>query len=67
MFKGDNLPVFGWSSDWACQKLLTLGFSQHHKCNKCQTLHDGTTHQALPVHDTFSDLYIIKRSQQCHS
>ena len=33
------------------------------KYDKCQTLHDGTTHQVLPVHTTFSDLDHISRSQ----
>ena len=40
---------------------------RHHKCNKCEILHDGTTHQALPVHDTVSDHNIILRSQQCQT
>ena len=45
-------------------KTLTLGFSQAPKCDKCQTLDDGTTH-TLPVHYIFNDLGIILGSQQC--
>ena len=34
---------------------------------KYQTLHDGTTHEALPGHTTFNDLDHILRSLECHS
>ena len=34
-------------------------------CDKYQTLHNGTTHWALPVHAIFSDLDQSSRSQQC--
>ena len=40
-------------------------FLGHYKCDKCQTLHDGTTHWAFPVHTIFIDLDHISRSQQC--
>ena len=39
----------------------------HRKCDKCQTLRYGTTHQALPLHTTFLYLYPISRSQQCRT
>ena len=35
--------------------------------NKCQTLHGGTTHLALPIHSTLNDLYYISKSQHCHT
>ena len=38
------------------QKLLTLQFFGHGNCDKCQTLHDGTTHLALPFDTTFVGL-----------
>ena len=63
VFKGDNLHVFGKSRVWVCWR-LTLGFSWHHKCNKCQTLRGGIAHWASPVHYIFSDIEIISRSQQ---
>ena len=40
---------------------------RHRKCDKCQTLHYGITHQALPVHTTFRYLYPTSRSQQCRT
>ena len=52
------LYMFLVSQVWVCQKLQYLDFLRHHKCDKCQTLHDGTTYRALPVHYTFSDLDI---------
>ena len=53
-----------WSIVCTCQKEYwnLLG---HHECDKCQTLHSGTTHCALPVHTTFSDLDQISWSPQC--
>ena len=42
-------------------------FLRHHESIKCQTLHDGTSHWALPVHYTLCDLDITSRSQQCHT
>ena len=39
-----ELYVFGRSSVWACRKLEHLDILRHHKCYKCQTLHDGITH-----------------------
>ena len=47
------------------QKFSTGSILRHYKCDSCQTLHDGTTNRALPVHTTFSDLDHISRSQQC--
>ena len=43
------------------------GFLRHFKCNKCQTLRDGTAHWTLRVHYTFNDLDIISSSQQCQT
>ena len=37
-----------------------------YKYDKCQTLRDGSTHWALPIHTAFSDLDCILKSQQCH-
>ena len=37
----------------ALQKLLCCNFFRHYEYDKCQTLHVGTTHWALPVHTTF--------------
>ena len=67
MFKGNNLLVFCLSSVWAFQKLEHWDFLRHHKCNKCQTLHGGTSHWALPDHCTFCDLDITSRSEQCQT
>ena len=40
-----------------------IGFTlTPYKCDKCETLHNGTTHRALPVHTTFSDLDHIFKS-----
>ena len=34
-----------------------IGFTlTPYKCDKCETLHNGTTHRALPVHTASSDL-----------
>ena len=38
-------------------------FLGHHRCDKCQTLHDGTIYWAVPVHTTFSDLDHMSKSQ----
>ena len=35
-----------------------------YKCDKCQTLLNGTTHWALPIHTFFHDLDHISRSQE---
>ena len=39
------------------------------KYDKCQSVHEGNTHWALPIHTitTFSDLDYIWRSQQCQT
>ena len=37
---------------------------KHHKCDKWQTLHDGTTPCALPFQASFGDLDRISKSQQ---
>ena len=40
-----------------CVKNMNVAiFVEHYKCVKCQTLYDGTTHSALPVQSTSSDL-----------
>ena len=49
------------------QKLQRCSFLIHCKCDKYQTLHDGTTHWALPIHPTFSDLDRISRSAVLNS
>ena len=48
------------------QKLKHCYFLGHYKYHKCQTLHDGSAHSALPIHTAFSDLDCILKSQQCH-
>ena len=35
--------------------------------DKCEISHGGSTHRALPIHATFSDLDCIARSQQCQT
>ena len=40
---------------------------RYHKHDKYQTLHDGTTPGALPVHTTFNDLDHISRPLQCRN
>ena len=57
VFKGDYQHVFHRSSVWACWKLYHLDLLRHHKCGKCQTVHDGTNLWSLPVLATFSDLH----------
>ena len=42
-------------------------FSDTMNVKKCQTLYDGSTHGALPVHTFFSDLKHISRPQECQS
>ena len=37
-------------------------FPRHYKCDICQTLHDGTSHWAFPVHTTFSDIDHVSKS-----
>ena len=50
-----------------CSKSARKCATLHYKYDKCQTLHDGSTHKALPIHTTFSDLDCISRSQQCQT
>ena len=45
------------------QELTCCDFVRHYKCDKCQTLHDGTAYWALAVHTIFSDLDHISRRQ----
>ena len=47
------------------QKLQLCNFPGHYICDECQTLHDGTTYYALPVHITYNDLDHISRSGEC--
>ena len=42
-------------------------FFRHHKFDHCQTLHEDTSHRALPVHTTYSDLDHVSWSQQCQT
>ena len=37
-------------------------FLRHYECDKCQTLNDSSTHWALPIHTTLSDLDCISSS-----
>ena len=48
-------------------KNFDVAIFSDYKCDKCQALHDGTTHWALPAHTTSSDLYHISRLQQCQT
>ena len=48
----------GWLSE-------CLYFLRHCKYETNQTLHEGSTYRALPIHTAFSDLDCISRSQQC--
>ena len=57
----------GWLSSRKWQKLLHCDFLRPCKNNKCQTLHDGGTHSALPIHTICSDLDCILRSQVSNS
>ena len=52
--------VSGWLAGWLSVRDKNLQFPQI----KCQTLHDGSAHRALPILTTFCDLYCISRSQQ---
>ena len=63
VFKGDSY-VLSLSSFLAFQNLEHGDCVRHHRCDKCQTLDGGTTHWALPVHNSFGDLDHISRSQQ---
>ena len=49
--------------EWYGTKTIS-DFVRHHECDQCQTLHDGTTHWALPVQTSFSNLDHISRSRQ---
>ena len=62
IFKGDNEHILGQS-----KPVLTLRFSQTYKCDKCQTLHDGTSLWALPVHTIFREQDHISKSWQCQT
>ena len=53
--------IFKWQTLWCCD------FLWQYKYLRCQTLHDGSAHWALPSHTTFSDLDCISRSQQCQT
>ena len=55
-------PANFWPSIQTCQKFSD--FLRYHNCDNCQTLHDGFTHWALPVHATFSDIGDISELQQ---
>ena len=41
-------------------------FIGHHRCDKCQTFHGGTTYWAVPVHTTFSDPDHMSKSQKLY-
>ena len=60
VFKG-NIYMFLVSQVCGLVKTFNI-HHRHHKCNKCQTLHDT---ELFPVHYTFSDLDVISMSQQC--
>ena len=57
----------GWRSVHMWLKLQGCDFLEHHEYDKCQTLHDGSTHWALTIHTTFSEFDCISRSQQCQT
>ena len=44
ILKGENVHFFGWLSVQVHQNLYHCGFLGHYKCDKCQTLYDGTTY-----------------------
>ena len=46
---------------WSTWRTVTqhLFFFGHYKYDQCQSLHDGSTHWALPTHTTLSDLGCI--------
>ena len=67
----NDLCWAGWQVGWLARWLSSMAnlkrydFLRHYNyCNKCQALHDDTTHWALPVHTTFSDLCLTSRAQQ---
>ena len=41
-------------------KALSCDFFTCYKYGKCQTLHDGSTHSALPIHSTLSDMIVFQ-------
>ena len=49
-----DLIRFGLAGWW--QKLSCCNFLGHYKCDECQTLRDGTTHWALPIHSCSEEL-----------
>ena len=63
-FKGDNENVFCRPSVQVCWKLWYGIYSDTINVI-CQTLRNGTSHWALPVHTTWSDLEHISRWPQC--
>ena len=50
-----------------CGKKICCDFLRYYKHDKCQILHDGSTHCALPVRTTSRDLVGLSRSQQCQT
>ena len=67
VFKGDNFFKKSVRCLGRVKNFNTGILLRHHKCYICQNLHGGTTHWALAVHTTFSDLDCISRSQQCET
>ena len=49
------------------QKFKRCNLLGHYNYDIHQTLHDGSTHWALLIHTTFSDLDCISRSQHCQT
>ena len=49
------------------QKLERCDFLEHYKYDKCQSLHRGSAHLAVPLHTTFSDRGCISAKQQCQT
>ena len=57
-----HTKVLSWPDD--CPYVAKFLCCDFLRCYKYKTLHSGSTHWALPLHTTFSDLGCISRSQQ---
>ena len=55
----------GWV--YICGRNVNIAIFSDTEYNQRQFLHDGSTHQALPIHTIFSDLDCITRLQQCQT
>ena len=59
--------MWGRPGDCLHMAKIYCDFFGHYKCDKYQTLHDGSTPWALPILNTFCDLDHISGSQQCQT